>query len=181
MLSEDRIIRLAEQENNLHPLANLVDYYKLFYQSIFGPAHFIESADKARDYLQRELASATSFEALPYQKINFLETYYRVNLSVIIRKLVSPEDFCSGFLRSIPAKTIVSLQEWTDFWHKIEAALKKSSLKISDFEEASRRLDFILKSGKQTISHSRTYREAYHPHYRLFNQTEFEKLQIEEL
>lgn len=179
MLSEKRIIHLAYQEAALHPQASLIDYYKLFFQGTFGPGHFIESEEKAKNFLQQELSSATSFEEHYYQDINFIGQFYRVNLKVIADQLVSPEDFFSAFLRSSKIDQNISFTEWIQTWQQIEAALKKSSLKIADFEEASSQLYKKFQNSRFVISHSEIYRINYYPHYRLFTEIEFKKLGLE--
>ncbi|MDO9576622.1 MAG: hypothetical protein Q7J16_01925 [Candidatus Cloacimonadales bacterium] len=179
MLSETQIIELAKQEEQLHPKSSLIDYYKFFFQGTFGPEHFIENEAKAKNFLQQELASATSFEPHLFQKIDYRTTFYRVNLAVIKLKLVSPEDFFKGFLKSSKFQAKISNSEWATQWQQIELILKKSSLKIFNFEEASDRLNSKLEKLDFIISHSEIYRKTYQPHYRLFNQTEFNKLTLE--
>lgn len=179
MFSNSRIINLAEQEAALHPQASLIDYYKLFFQGTFGPAHFIAIEAEAREFLHRELASATSFEEHYYQDVSFIGKFYRVNLKVIADQLVSPEDFFSAFLRSSKFESRITNIDWMQIWQRIEAALKKSSLKISDFEEASSRLQIAFRQNKLSFSHSRIYHQLYQPHYRLLSEEEFLKLAFE--
>ena len=179
MLSDQQVINLAKQEEKLHPKASLIDYYKLFFQGTFGPGHFIESEKTARNFLREELASAKSFETHLYQKIDYHTTFYRVNLVVINIKLVGLEDFFNGFLRSSKFKATISRNEWAAEWQQIESILKKSSLKISDFEEASRHLRLLIQQEKYLVSHSQIYHQNYQPHYRLFSEKEFLKLSLD--
>ncbi|MCF7793582.1 MAG: hypothetical protein K9N09_09435 [Candidatus Cloacimonetes bacterium] len=178
MLSE-QILKTAEQESDLHPKATLIDFYKLFFQAVFGPGHFIKNEEAAKIFLQQELASAKSFEDYLYQKITCKKTFYRVNLKVVKQKLVCQKDFLQGFLRSSRFKSEISYQDWASEWKQIESFLKKSSLKITDFEEASRQLERNFKNRKYVISHSQIYRESYFPHYRLFTEKEFIKFGLE--
>lgn len=174
----EQILTTARQEFELHPKANLRDYYKLFFQAIFGPGHFISNHERTLNFLQQELASATSFEDHLFQKITFVNTFYRVNLKVVKLKLVCLADFFQGFLKSSSFQASQSFSEWISLWHTIATVLKKSPLKIADFEEASQQLERNLINNDFVISHSEIYRTTYSPHYRLFTEKEFKKLGI---
>lgn len=178
MLNKVAILKAAKDEYYLHPRANLIDYYKLFFQAAYGPGHFVPNEEQAWDFLKRELASAESFEQHHFQKIDLYRNFYRVNLKVIKAKLVSPEDFFTGFIKSVESNFEIDISRWKQEWQFIEIVLKKSPLKIQDFEEASSRLNDCLSHGNINLSHSPVYRKEYHPHYRLFSHTEFIKMKL---
>ena len=173
---EEAVLNTAQAEFSLHPEATLIDYYKLFFQATFGPKHFMLDEISAKNWLKQELASAQSFEPLLFQCISYKRTFYRVNLAVILRKLVSPADFLAGFIASSLEDIPLAKNIWIEEWQQIEQILQKSPLKIEDFEEASRKLQNQLNAGDMVVSHSSVFRQTYHPHYRLFNETEFKKL-----
>jgi hypothetical protein len=177
----EKIKKIILSEYELHPQATLIDYYKLFFQGSFGPGHFIESEEKARNFLQKELASATSFENHLYQDVSFLGKFYRINLAIIKYQLVSFEDFFEGFIKSSQAAPNLSYDEWLNHWQQIESILKKSSVKITDFDEASHHLSELFEQKNYLVSHSIIYRKKYNPHYRLFSERQFNKLNIEKM
>jgi hypothetical protein len=179
VLSDEKIIFLAKEEEMLHPHSSLIDYYKLFFQGTFGPGHFIQNEIQAKEFLQRELASATSFEDHYYQDVSFINQFYRLNLKAIPDQLVSLEDFFRAFLNSTEIDNIISKDEWMKFWRQIEKILKKSSVKIRDFDEASQILQKAFQEKKILFSHSTIYHHYYNPHYRLISKEEFIKLGVE--
>ncbi len=180
-MQNERVRKLILSEYELHSQATLIDYYKLFFQGTFGPGHFIESEEKAKNSLQKELASATSFENHLYQNVSFLGKFYRINLAVIKYQLVSFEDFFEGFIKSSQAAPKLSYDEWLDHWQQIESILKKSSVKITDFDEASHHLRKLFEQKNYLVSHSIIYRKRYNPHYRLFGEKQFNKLNIKKI
>ena len=54
---EYRIVELASHELDLHPAAQLVDLYKLFYQGTFGPKHIMEDQAVALRFLAEDRKS----------------------------------------------------------------------------------------------------------------------------
>ena len=178
MFDSNKILILARQANNLHPQSTLIDFYKLFFQGSFGPGHFIPDIISAIDFLYQELHSSQNFEDHFYQKIDYHQTFYRVNLVVMKMNLISFNDFYSGFIASGRFKANISMEQWVNEWQQIELILKNSSLKIHNFENDSQDLQQLFSKEDYVTSHSLQYRNAYNPHYRLFNQTEFDKLNI---
>ena len=178
MLFENAVLKLAQEEFDLHPQANLRDYYKLFFQGTFGPGHFISDIISAIDLIYQELNSSQGFENHFYQKINYRQTFYRVNLVVMKMKFVSLNEFYPGFLTSSKYESNISMEQWINEWQQIERILRKSSLNIQNFEKDSKNLQLLFSNNEFVISHSEQYRKTYNPHYRLFNQTEFKNLNI---
>ena len=179
MLFEKAILKLAFEEFELHPQSTLIDYYKLFFQGTFGPGHFVSDIISAIDFIYQELNSSQNFENHFYQKINYRQTYYRVNLVVMKMNLISFNEFYPGFLISSRFKSNISMEQWVNEWQQIEGILESSSLEISNFEQDSQHLQQLFSKEDFVVSHSQQYRKAYNPHYRLFNQVEFDKLNIE--
>ena len=68
-MQNDKIRKLIKSEFELHPKAQLKDYYKLFFQGTFGPGHIISSRSSARKFLQNELEETSIFEERDYQNI----------------------------------------------------------------------------------------------------------------
>jgi len=178
---EKTILQLAEEEFELHPKANLRDYYKLFFQGTFGPGHFVSDYLSAIDFIYKELNESTNFETDLYQKINYRQIFYRVNLLAVKMNLISFNDYYAGFLASSRFKSNISNEQWIYEWQQIEKILEASSLEIPNFEHDSNFLQRIFFENEYVISHSQDFRTTYNPHYRIFTQTEFEKLQIKEI
>ncbi len=180
MFFNKTILQLAEEEFNLHPKANLRDYYKLFFQGTFGPEHFISDYLSAIDFIYRETNESTNFETDLYQMINYRQVFYRVNLLVLKMRLISFNDYYAGFIASSRFKSNLANEQWIYEWQQIEKIMESSSLEIPKFEFDHNFLQQLFSKNEIIISHSQDFRAAYNPHYRLFTQAEFEKLQIKE-
>jgi hypothetical protein len=57
----------------------------------------------------------------------------------------------------------------------IIGTIDQMQLKLPQYEEDKLSIDSILNAGKYAISHSPSYREAYHPHYRIVEKSIFER------
>lgn len=174
-MQNDKVIGLINSEFKLHPKAQLIDYYKLFFQGTFGPEHIISSKSAASKFLQNELDETSVFEKNNFQDISFINEMYRVNLSVIKKGIVSINDFFEAFIKSLDLKNKISFKEWLDNWKIIEQQIFSMKISIDNRIQQSAELCEIIKT-KQLISHSKTYRIKYTPHYRLMNKEEFKRI-----
>ncbi|MBT4575288.1 MAG: hypothetical protein HOB92_02350, partial [Candidatus Cloacimonetes bacterium] len=98
-MQNEEIIKLINSEFTLHPRAQLIDYYKLFFQGTFGPGHIISDKNSVIEFLKNELDKSTIFEEKDYQKISYINDFYRVNLNVINEGMISFDDFVDAFLK----------------------------------------------------------------------------------
>lgn len=68
-----------------------------------------------------------------------------------------------------------SVESWSKRWHKIIGTIDQMKLDLPNYQEDKQFIDSVLSVGKYAISHSPDYREAYHPHYRIVERSNFEK------
>jgi len=61
-VQNEKINGLIKSEFELHPKAQLIDYYKLFFQGTFGPGHIISNKESAIKFLKNELDESPVFE-----------------------------------------------------------------------------------------------------------------------
>ena len=176
MKKVDRIEELINSEFKLHPKAQLIDYYKLFFQGTFGPGHIISSKSSARKFLQNELRESSIFEEIDYQNISYINKFYRVNLNVINKGKISFDDFLDAFLQSTELKNEISFEEWIEEWKNIEKQIFMMKIPIENIKQQSSELLEIIKN-EQLVSHSNIYRANYSPHYRLMNTKQFQRIQ----
>ena len=170
--------KFIEAELQKHPRAQLIDIYKLFYQSAFGPGHIISDADSAREYLTEELQDSRRFEAGNYQEITFFNDYYRVNLLLIIKDAISFDDYLAAFLASAKPEKEYSWDEWKIAWQKINLLLQNNGINFENEESDRMEIAKILKNEIRLFSHSKIYRDLYHPHYRLISKAQLENLGV---
>jgi len=171
----DRITELIISEFELHPKAQLIDYYKLFFQGTFGPGHIIKDKISAENNLKTELTNTSNFEDIEFQNISFLNTFYRVNINVLNEEIISLDDFLDAFLKSANIENEINHNEWMENWKNIEKQFFKLKIPIENIEQQSAELWEIIKD-KQLVSHSNAYRAAYSPHYRLISSAQFQRL-----
>ena len=174
-MQNDKINRLIKSELELHPKAQLIDYYKLFFQGTFGPGHIISNESSARKFLKNELEESTTFEIIDYQDIGYINEFYRVNLNAINKGIISFDDFLDAFLKSAKIENEISYKEWLMDWENIEQQIIIMKIPIENIEKQSKELWRIIEN-KELISHSDIYRTAYSPHYRLPNAEQFQKI-----
>lgn len=171
----DKITELIKSEFELHPKAQLKDYYKLFFQGTFGPEHIILNESSASNSLQNELEKSSIFEEKDFQNISYINEFYRVNLNVINKNKITFDDFLDAFLKSVNIENKISYKGWLIDWENIEQQIIIMKIPIENIEEQSTKLWKIIKN-KQLISHSNIYRAAYSPHYRLISSEQFQRL-----
>jgi len=68
-----------------------------------------------------------------------------------------------------------SVEDWSKRWHKIIGTIDQMQLNLPHYDEDWQFIDGVLSAGKYAISHSRDYREAYHPHCRIVERSIFER------
>lgn len=150
-----------------YPLMKPQDAVKLIYQNEFGGGHLIQDEKACLTYLCREYSTVCQSASMPlYEDIG--NHLVRVNLAALDAHGISPEELGKCFIRS--------------------AALHRGDqnafrLKLSVLEELTQAgampfppsdlcacLKAYEEAGFPPVSHSDTYRSAYHPAYRVVDQ-----------
>ena len=162
------IRRMVEQ----YPQTAMQDVYKSFYQDRFGAGHMISDTAAVREYLLYELTvAATDTIANPYcEPVGAQGRFVRVYLRCVNEGLLSAEQLLDAFIRSARPSDQPT-PSWADEWTQIEQTAHQCGLTCS--EEDSRQLHQAAQTNR-AVHHSDTYRNAYHPHYRIVERTIFE-------
>ncbi|MCF7858823.1 MAG: hypothetical protein K9N07_05790 [Candidatus Cloacimonetes bacterium] len=174
----DKINSLIGSEYKMHPKSQLVDYYKLFFQGTFGPGHIIKNLSSAKEFLLNELKNASTFEAEESQNISFINKFYRVNINVINKGLLTFEDFFTAFINSAELANEPTYEKWIEYWNLIEKQISKTDLPMTNLDVQSAALWKLIKM-KQNLSHSDIYRKEYDPHYRLIQVEIYDKIKLQ--
>ncbi len=174
-MQNDKIKKLIKSEFELHPKAQLIDYYKLFFQGTFGPGHIISNKSSAIKFLRNELEESSFFEKIDYQDISYINEFYRVNLIVINKGMITFDDFLDAFFMSAKLKNEINHKEWLEEWVNIEQQILLMKIPMENIEKQSEELRKIIEN-KELVSHSNIYRSAYSPHYRLINAEQFKRI-----
>lgn len=139
------------------------DAVKLLYQSQFGGGHLIQNEAACLEFLHREYAATAQTDAPLLEDIG--NGMVRVYLSALDAHGYRPEQLGQDFIRSAAAVqgnrnafllTLSSLAELTR-----DGKMPFSSRELEDY------LAGYAAEGYPAVSHSDTYRNAYHPAYRV--------------
>jgi hypothetical protein len=175
--NETAIVVIATQERKHHPLANLVDFYKLFFQSYYGQGHFVSNDITAKLKLESELQIMNS-SYYPYiQDISNRTGLYRVSLDAIKKGIITVDDFLVMFLNKKEFQ--INWATWSENWELIKNLIVglypvlNDKVHISHCEQAIKNMSMV--------SHSEVYRLNYQPHYRVMQLSEFEILKFSTL
>ena len=168
------LIRTAiERQMATYPKSTLQDIYKSFYQNRFGPGHMITDTASARSYLMRELSEMTNISAVYYEPTGSEGRYVRVYLSAVADSLITAEQLLDAFVRSANVDK-GETNDWEAEWDCIVGVITKQSIILNGFDKDVAMLNEASRN-RQAVHHSRTYNEAYHPHYRIVERSIFEK------
>lgn len=147
-----------------YPLMEPRDAVKLIYQNEFGGGHLIRDVLACQEYLQKEYASVRQDPDTPLLE-DIGNGLVRVNLAALDVHGISPEELGNAFIRSAGShrgsldsfrRKLLVLQTLTRLG---KMPFFPDSLRsyLADYEDA----------GFPPVSHSNTYRNAYHPAYRV--------------
>jgi len=158
----DKIRTLLQKEYQLHPKAELVDYYKLLYQSVFGAGHFIRDEKKAWLSFQDEWETNPQPEKAQIQEISTLQPMYRIYFG----ENIPQEDFFAAFILSAQKQIDFAWNDWIKLWQKTEQMLENFNRNLS--KDSKIIYSFLKKC--EIPSHSEDYKKSYQPHYRIFDE-----------
>lgn len=166
-------ILLAHAEK--YPLMEPTDAVKLIYQSEFGGGHLIKNPADCLRYLHQEYAATPQKSCCPLTE-DIGNGFIRVNLAALDAYGLSPDRLGEIFLQS-------AMQSYgnPDSFRKKLAILEEltETMKMPFSSEALQAyLTAYEAAGFPPVSHSSSYRNAYHPAYRVIK-TEYLPAQVE--
>lgn len=166
--SEKRAIRrMCENVHKQYPQADLQDIYKTCYQDYFGSKHLVTDTAAARYYLEKELAECRGMNlgAMPRREpTGFRHRFTRVNLACVIDGELTEEQLLELFMEAA-GKNNAFGDNWAEEWRCIE----QIALQVNpSWADATLQAN-LQESAKnnQAVVHSKAFREAYTPHYRI--------------
>ena len=163
MQRNDKTRELLINHYNTYPRLEVSDIFKFIFQSAFGCEHLVSSEERALSYIKDELSRISGEVSAP--SIDPLDgDYSRVYLSCLNDK-VTPEVMAKYFCLS--AKVEPDGRE--RLLKKIAVARELIAdgiipLSLSDFDDLHEKW---RDAGYPAIHHSASFREAYHPAYRV--------------
>ena len=145
-----------------YPQAEVQDYMKYLFQSVFGCEHLISDASAAADYIRREAAGARPHTGETIEQLD--GPYCRVHLD-ILKDGLSPETFAALFALSGEHHEdgIFALEE------KLTVLLSMADAGELPLDAQTLREGIARWQGMgfPAVHHSQAFRDAYAPAYRL--------------
>lgn len=152
---KDNFLQIAGEHARRYPLMEPQDFGKLVYQSEFGPEHLISDKQQAESFLLDEWKALPKGSSPQFPE-SVSETLCRFPLSIC----TSMDEI--GLLVKL---FIHTAEEHKGNVDGLEEKLEQ--LKYMEISGINRWTTEWKKKGYPPIHHSSTFRETYHPHYRL--------------
>ncbi|MBR2481000.1 MAG: hypothetical protein IKB56_06845 [Clostridia bacterium] len=156
-----------------YPKMEIKDIFKFLYQSYFGCEHMVTSIDEVIERIKSELHDCKINEEVNIERLD--GEYARVPLSYLRRGL-SVETFAKLFFNSAQ-KEPKAKERLEKGLGELKNLIKEGKLSFS-LEAFEKELNKWKESGYGAISHSETYRQNYHPSYRIISKKYFPFLQL---
>lgn len=170
-----KLIRLIETQQREKQNFEVRDAYKLIYQAVFGVAHILEIPDRAKAYLEQEIAgvdSSTTEKLI--EVISVSGDVVRLNLRPYKFYNGDPDLLFDAMVQS--AKAIDGSNErFLVLWEEFKRAVENGKLNF-DVEQMRLFDEEIKKAGYPAVHHSEAYREANLPAYRVLTKDLAERL-----
>ena len=174
---EEQIAEAMSELTERYPAATLQDIYKSCFQDHFGVAHLLADRANVKGYIEYELATAEAFDEAYYEFCGWQGRFVRVNLAVVRDGLMTIDELTDAFMASAEFSSNEVTEAWIGEWHAILEVLCAEGLheQLPDFASDSARLEQMLSEGRYVMHHSASFRDAYHPHYRIIHRSIFEE------
>ena len=155
-----------------YPLMEPRDAVKLLYQNEFGGGHLIRDEQKCLEFLRAEYESTPQdpHAALLEDIGNGL---CRVNLAALDAHGISPEELGAAFIRSAGIHR-GCLESFLEKLELLQGQTRDGCMPFSEKALNSYLAEYET-AGFPPVSHSDTYRNAYHPAYRVVLTDQFPK------
>lgn len=165
MVDRKEIEALLLAHHKRRPLMRATDFYKLLYQGVFGVGHIMTGG--AWDWLEKE-AEGLDLEEQPeeplLEEVSANGEMVRVNMRPYLRHGLP----LNGLLAAMEDTSHVegSSEEFKEAWAVFKALAASGRLKV-DVGEFEALDDELRREGCHPHHHSKAYRDAYHPAYRV--------------
>lgn len=201
--SQQRIYEFIQNELIIHSNSRLIDLFKLYMQSVFGPGHMIKNKTLAKEFLKQELFSNITFISVfdkssnhPYvlnmrdehkilndqdiecpcifQKCDIFFPLARFSLQIIRDKIIPFDDYFEAFIMTANDNFILSDKDFLYYWNYVVQDIR-SNYNIPDIDNDLESLKIQLQNKQFLFSHSKNYHISYSPSYRIINYNYLEK------
>jgi hypothetical protein len=149
-----------------YPVMEIEDLFKLAFQAAMGSEHAVSSREAAGQWLERELSSLSKVQGEPLSEpLSPDGLLVRVNIRALVERGGDTSGLVDAFVRT--ANEFEGSQERLErYWIIIEgmAAAGNIPFEVDRLQAMWRKMKF---QGFPAVHHSTTYRDQYHPAYRV--------------
>ena len=168
------------QQLHEYPQSTLKDVYKSFFQDEYGPGHLLEDPERARTAFDQELASMKSRGRREFEPCGRGLHFHRAPLDLVKDGIIEADEYFDAFLDGASEFMLPDKALWEKKWLALLEVLTPMRRSIKNFEQDALEIAKTLERGHWVMHHSRLYRKAYDPHYRIIRVTDprFSILQV---
>lgn len=153
-----------------YPAMEVEDLYKLAFQAAMGSEHAVPSREAASQWLERELLTLSGAPGGPLpepltEPLSPDGSLVRVNLRTLVEQGGDTSRLLSAFVQT--ARELDGSQEkLASYWSDISAMAEAGQIpfEVGRLEEL---WETMRAQGFPAVRHSTTYRDRYHPAYRV--------------
>lgn len=142
------------------------DLYKLAFQAALGSEHAVPSREAASQWLERELSSLSSKQGEPLtEPLSPDGSLVRVNLRALVARGGETSKLLSAFVQT--ARDFEgSHEKLASYWSNISAMAEAGQIPF-EVGRLEQLWEKMRAEGFPAVHHSTTYRDRYHPAYRV--------------
>ena len=174
MTVREKVADLVRWHLERRPLMKTVDVYKLLYQGVFGVSHILKP--EARTFLQEEVERLNLSDQISdplYEDVSLDGSVVRINLRPYLRRRLSLDSLFDAMkeTRLREGKPTAFLVQWNSFVNLIKD--KELPFNLFEAEKLDKEIYGVLPKPRH---HSKEYREAYEPAYRVVRRRIVERI-----
>ena len=148
------------------PQLELTDLIKLLYQSAFGCGHFAPDEARVLEYLEIEMETMRADRNAPLDE-NVLGGYARVNIAPYAARGMETKTLARLFMKTANAPLEGERKAWFDEMLSLLGEMAQAGELPFAQEDVCAELAAYREAGCPSVHHSKRFRAAAHPAYRI--------------
>ena len=148
------------------PQLELTDLIKLLYQSAFGCGHFAPDEARVLEYLEIEMETMRADRNAPLDE-NVLGGYARVNIAPYAARGMETKTLARLFMKTANAPLEGERKAWFDEMLSLLGEMAQAGELPFAQEDVCAELAAYREAGCPSVHHSKRFRAAVHPAYRI--------------
>jgi len=161
-----KLFELVTRHLKGYPSMELQDVYKLLYQSVMGPAHFLQDEALAYSYLKKEFECISEdHETELYVDISLDHELVRLNIPIFRKK--GSLDALFEMMCETQRKMIPDKNELKYYWFELGSLIEDNRFEQFTPHQWKIMNNIVSKDVFPHFSHSAAYKNLYRPSYRI--------------